>query len=204
MVLGQFSDICGPIWSTNIRKLAKDHKDYGSYISAKIRKLAKDHKGYGSYISANIRKLAKDQKGYSSAANHKESKYFTCILCYVFQRTHTMERHSNQPLAYWKKPNYKHQYVFLGEPCKGLQDLFVAFWCPSYMYVAFQSLIFKPLCQFVLNQAMYSPFVVHFQTCLETWICNLNYIISGYFSFLFSPVYFVWGSCLFALTALVV
>jgi hypothetical protein len=27
MVLGQFSDICGP---ANIRKLAKDHKGYGS------------------------------------------------------------------------------------------------------------------------------------------------------------------------------
>jgi len=30
MVLGQFSDICGPWWSTNIRKLAKYHKGYGS------------------------------------------------------------------------------------------------------------------------------------------------------------------------------
>jgi hypothetical protein len=28
MVLGQFSDIC--LWSANIRKLAKDHKGYGS------------------------------------------------------------------------------------------------------------------------------------------------------------------------------
>jgi hypothetical protein len=33
MVLGQFSDICGPmynVWSAYIRKLAKDHKGYGS------------------------------------------------------------------------------------------------------------------------------------------------------------------------------
>jgi hypothetical protein len=34
--------------------------------SANIRKLAKDHKGYGT---ANIRKLTKDHKGYASAAN---------------------------------------------------------------------------------------------------------------------------------------
>ena len=33
MVFGQFSDFLGTDWFANIRKMAKDHKDYGSQIS---------------------------------------------------------------------------------------------------------------------------------------------------------------------------
>jgi hypothetical protein len=37
MVFGQFSDIC--LWSANIRKLAKDHKGYGSQLLETILKI---------------------------------------------------------------------------------------------------------------------------------------------------------------------
>jgi predicted sugar kinase len=73
------------IWSTNIRKLAKDHK--GSDSMTKICKKAAQHfhcavsKVFDRVKSvalwfANIRKLAKDHKGYGSATDFTLSKTF--------------------------------------------------------------------------------------------------------------------------------
>jgi hypothetical protein len=42
MVLGQFSDICGP---ANIRKLAKDHKGYGSAATERYIYILHIHAG---------------------------------------------------------------------------------------------------------------------------------------------------------------
>jgi hypothetical protein len=48
MVLGQFSDICGSPYPQISENWPRTIRATVSTISANIRKLAKDHKGYGS------------------------------------------------------------------------------------------------------------------------------------------------------------
>jgi hypothetical protein len=75
MVLGQFSDICG-----HIRKLAKDHKGYGSAARPSLSIIGISYSKLTNLLLywiifstlpsiTNSRKLAKDHKGYGSAAS---------------------------------------------------------------------------------------------------------------------------------------
>ena len=82
MVLGQFSDIC--LWSANIRKLAKDHKGYGS--AAMFPKKLSEHFNFicTTVLYKYMKSHRNDVLNYSDNMHERIKRYREFYYCIIY------------------------------------------------------------------------------------------------------------------------